>query len=77
MQAVIARVEMSPEAAELASRVLTSFSQEIEQRLTGIVPVHTKAALEKQLATGQEAARALERGALNPVEVDVPDPAEA
>lgn len=77
MQAVVVQVEMSPEAARLALGITEAFHADIAQRLTGIVPEHTKKALEKQLADAAEAMSVLERGVSNPVEVEVPDPAEA
>lgn len=76
MEAVVVRLEMSPEAAALLEAVAVQYRDSIAQKLTGIVPVHTKAALETQLGHAEEAVQALGVGVANPIEVEIPDPAQ-
>lgn len=74
MQAVVIRPELSPEAAKILLGLASQFAVDVDRRLEGVVPVHTKAALEKQSADAHESIRALELASANPVEVEVPDP---
>lgn len=65
---------MSPEAAKIVAGLVSQFRASTEIKLTGIVPEHTKKALEMQLEHSREAERELERARANPVEVEIPDP---
>lgn len=74
MQALVARMEMSLDAARLVEGHMAGLVAQVEQRLTGTVPEHTKAALETQLENAREAQRVLESAIASPAEVEVPDP---
>lgn len=76
MEALVVRLELSPEAAQLMLGIGEHFRDATTHKLTGIVPVHTRKALEKQAADIAEALREIERGIANPEAVNVPDPAE-
>jgi hypothetical protein len=77
MEAVVIRLEVSPEAARLLDRVITEHHTQVTARLSGIVPQHTKRALEGQVANAEEAIAELRRAIENPVEVEIPDPPSA
>lgn len=74
MQSSVVRLELSPEAAQLALGIVEGFHSQTAQRLTGVVPVHTKRVLEEQLENSAEAVRAFTVAVENPVEVEIPDP---
>ncbi len=75
MEAIVVQIELSYEAAVLLQGIAEKFQGEAEARLTGILAVHTRKAVEAQKENVDEAVRALERGIANPVGVDVPPPA--
>jgi hypothetical protein len=75
VDALVVQIEVSYEAAKLLEGLAVRFQTETDQRLTGILAVHTRTAVETQKENVDEAVRALERGLANPVSVEVQPPA--
>lgn len=74
MQVLVVRLELSSEAARLVEGIVAGHLSQVEGKLLGIVPEHTKKRLEEQAEHAGEALRELARARANPIEVEVPDP---
>lgn len=79
MDAIIVRLEVGTEEAELLLRIIEEFHSGpggVLSRLAGNPPIHTRARLEEQREKIETIQRAMTLAIANPDLVEIPDPSE-
>lgn len=74
MDALVIRIEIDPECATLLEALVETYLSERAARLSGgaLVPIHTRAVLEKQHELAGVIDREIKRGLANPELVEIP-----